>query len=170
MSKAFTRESDDLPDEPVTARSSHTLPAGVKNYITPGGAFRLREQLRQIVEVDRPRLATSGDDPDISRKLKALDQQIVELEHSLQSAEVVPLQDADRDTVRFGATVTVRGRSGEETQYRIVGIDEIDIDRGWVSWLSPIAKALMNAHLGERVSFKFPAGEEELEILRISYD
>jgi transcription elongation factor GreB len=72
--------------------------------------------------------------------------------------------------IRFGATVVVREESGGESTYRIVGVDETDFDRGWVSWLSPIAKALMNARLGERVRFKFPSGEEELEIIDISYE
>ena len=78
---------------------------------------------------------------------------------------------AERDgVVRFGATVTVRERSGTEERYRIVGVDEMDIDRGWVSWLSPIAKALLNARLGRRVRFKFPSGEKELEIIRVEYE
>jgi len=76
---------------------------------------------------------------------------------------------AERDRVQFGATVTVRERNGEELSYRIVGVDETDIDRGWVSWLSPIAKALFNARLGERVRFKLPSGEEELEIVGVAY-
>ena len=72
--------------------------------------------------------------------------------------------------VRFGASVTVRDRSGVESRYRIVGVDETDIDRGWVSWLSPIAKALLNARVGDHVRFELPSGKEELEILSISYD
>ncbi|MCX7825223.1 MAG: GreA/GreB family elongation factor [Verrucomicrobiae bacterium] len=83
---------------------------------------------------------------------------------------VVAQPPAERDRVQFGATVTVRDRSGQETRYRIVGVDETDIDRGWVSWLSPVAKALLNARLGERVRFKFPSGEEELEVVGIAYE
>ena len=74
------------------------------------------------------------------------------------------------DQVRFGATVTVREPDGEESRYRIVGADETDIDRGWVSWLSPIAKALLNARLGERVRLRLPGGERELEITGITYE
>lgn len=70
----------------------------------------------------------------------------------------------------FGASVDVRDSRGVESSYRIVGVDETDIDRGWVSWLSPIAKALNNARVGERVKFRFPSGEEKLEILRVSYE
>ncbi len=72
--------------------------------------------------------------------------------------------------VRFGASVRVRRADGEEDDYRIVGVDEIDLDRSWVSWLSPIARALLNARRGQRVRFRFPSGEEELEIVEISYD
>ena len=74
------------------------------------------------------------------------------------------------DRVRFGATVTVRELSGEVSRYRIVGVDETDIDRGWVSWLSPIGNALLNAQLGRRVRFRFPIGEKELEIASIIYE
>ena len=102
--------------------------------------------------------------------MAGIDQRIAQLEQSLQTAEVVrPLPD-ETSVVRFGATVVVREESGEESTYRIVGVDETDIDRGWVSWLSPIVKALMNARLYERVRFKSPSGEEDLEIVRIAYD
>ena len=72
--------------------------------------------------------------------------------------------------VRFGATVAVRERSGEETAYRIVGLDETDLDQNWVSWISPVAKALLNARVGQRVPLKLPGGEEELEILKVTYE
>ena len=81
-----------------------------------------------------------------------------------------PPAEAD-GCVRFGATVTVRERvSGEKSRYRIVGVDETDIDRNWVSWLSPIAKALLNSRVGDRVRFKFPGRDEELEILAVAYE
>jgi transcription elongation factor GreB len=169
MSRAFVRESDDRPELPI-ARQASSLPAGAKNYLTPGGATRLRDELRQLVEVERPGLVGASSDPDVKRQLLALDLRIQQLEESLQSAEVVsPPADAT-NVVRFGATVLVRRDGGAEDAYRIVGVDEIDLDRGWVSWISPIAKALLNARLGERVRFKFPSGEEQLEILRIDYE
>ena len=74
------------------------------------------------------------------------------------------------DVVRFGATVTVRESDGNEASYRIVGVDEVDLDRGWVSWVSPIAKALLNSKQGERIRFKFPSGEETLEVLDVRYE
>ena len=83
---------------------------------------------------------------------------------------VVPPPAESEDRVRFGATVTVRDRSGGETRYRIVGMDEVDVDRDWVSWLSPVAKALLNSKPGQRVRFKVPTGEEELEIMAIAYE
>jgi transcription elongation factor GreB len=166
MSKAFTRESDDEPEDTPPVRSS--LPDGVRNLITPSGAARLREDLERMVNVERPLLA-GDDDPDVRRRLRTLDARIRQLDEALQSAVVVPPPDAGDDRVRFGANVTVQGRDGEET-YRIVGVDEADAARGWVSWLSPIARALLDAPIGGRVRFKFPSGEEELEILRVSYE
>lgn len=168
MSKAFTRESDDSPEQPVPARQSSILPLGVKNYMTPDGVQRLRDELDRLLQVERPRISAA--DGDAKRQLQLMDLRIEELQQSLQSAEVVPPPDGAANEVRFGATVTVRERNGEEVSYRIVGVSESDPDRGWVSWLSPIARALLNARLGERVRFKFPAGEEELEIVKIAYE
>ena len=168
MSRAFVRESDDRPELPI-ARQSSALPPGAKNYLTPGGAQRLRDELRRLFQVERPALV-GVDEPDAKRQLLALDQRIQQLEESLQSAEVVNVTDGPADVVRFGATVTIRRPNGEEDQYRIVGVDEIDLDRGWVSWASPIARALMNAKLGERVEFRFPSGTEQLEIVEIAFE
>jgi transcription elongation factor GreB len=146
------------------------LAPGAKNYITPAGAQRLRVELQQLLEITRPALANSPDDPDAKRQLARLDQRIMQIEESLQAAEIVTPSNGPADVVRFGATVTVREGDGNEATYRIVGVDEMDIDRGWVSWLSPIAKALLNGKRSERVRFKFPSGEETLEILDIRYE
>lgn len=170
MSKAFTRESDDFSDRPVIARRASLLPPGAKNYLTPDGAQRLREELDRLIREERPRFATAPDDIDARRKLQELDQRIDHLQQSLQSAVVVTSPATPEDGIRFGATVTVRQSSGSESRYRIVGVDETDIDRGWVSWLSPIAKALLNARLGQRIRFTFPSGEEELEITGVTYE
>ena len=168
MSRAFVRESDDRPELPL-ARQASALPEGAKNYLTPSGAARLREELRQLIETARPSLVASTD-PDAKRQLLALDQRIQQLDESLQSAEIVPPPADSTNVVRFGATVLVRRRNGDEDSYRIVGLDEMDLDRGWVSWISPIAKALMNARTGQRVRFKFPSGEEQLEIVKVEYE
>jgi transcription elongation factor GreB len=166
MSKAFTKENDDERDEMPAVRSS--LPEGVRNLITPGGAARLREDLERMVTLDRASLL-NDDDPDARRRLRTLDAKIRQIDEALQTAVEVPPPDSGDDRVRFGATVTVRGRDGEET-YRIVGVDEADAARGWVSWLSPIARALLDAPIGGRVRFRFPSGEEELKILVASYE
>ena len=170
MSKAFTRESDDLPELPARPRPPSPLPPGAKNYLTADGARRLREELDHLVGEDRPRVASSQPGADAKRQLQVLDQRIAYLSQCLQTAVVVAKPGGPTDQVRFGANVTVRDRGGAESHYRIVGLDETDIDRGWVSWLSPIAKALLNARVGERVRFKFPSGEEELEIANIAYE
>ncbi len=173
MSKAFTRESDDddASELPALPRPSASLPEGAKNYITPGGAERLRAELAAMLG-RRPALASASTAAsEAKRQLRALDQQIYELEQCLASAEVTGPPPKPHDRVRFGATVSVRARrSGEESRYRIVGVDEADFDNGSVSWVSPIARALLNAELGGRVRFRYPSGEEELEITAIRYD
>ena len=167
MSKAFTRESDVESDSLAPPRPSSALPPGARNYMTPGGARRLREDILQWADVDRPKFLAAGE----TGKVAALEQRIAQTEESLRSAVIVesPVDESERGVVRFGATVTVRRKSGE-AEYRIVGADEVDLDRGWVSCFSPISKALLNARLGQRVRFQFPSGEETLEILRICYE
>jgi transcription elongation factor GreB len=170
MSKAFTREENDGPDIPDLPPLSSVLAPGAKNYITAAGAQKLRDELQRSVEITRPSLASSSDDPDAKRQLAKLDQRIMQLEESLHSAEIVSPPEGPAEVVHFGTTVTVRESDGSEATYRIVGVDEIDIDRSWVSWLSPIAKALLNSKRGQRVRFKFPSGEETLEIVDIRYE
>lgn len=170
MSKAFTRESDDAPEPPTRLRPLSPLPPGAKNYLTATGARRLEAELDRLAQIERPKLAATTDDPDARRRLQILDEQIRHLHQSLSTAVVVPPPSAPWEQVRFGATVTVRSAGGGETRYRIVGIDETDVDRSWVSWLSPIARAILNARLGQRVHFKFPSGEEQLEIVSIEYE
>ncbi|HVF71182.1 MAG TPA: GreA/GreB family elongation factor [Chthoniobacterales bacterium] len=171
MSKAFTRDENEGPDIPDVVPTASVLGSGAKNYMTPAGVAKLREELRRLVEETRPQLASeSRRDPDAKRQLSRLDQRIMQLESSLESAEVVQPADGPSDVVRFGACVTVRESDGSETSYRIVGVDEADPDQNWVSWVSPIAKALLNRKLGERVRFKFPSGAATLEIKEIHYE
>ncbi len=170
MSKAFTREETDGPDLPDLPPPASLLPEGARNYITSHGAQRLREELARLANEKRPALVAAGSDPDAKRQLAALDQRIAQLEQSLQAAEIVPAPTSEQGVVRFGATVVVRESSGEESTYRIVGVDETDFERGWLSWQSPIARALLNARRGERVRFTVPSGEEELEIISIMYE
>jgi transcription elongation factor GreB len=170
MSKAFTRE-DDMMEEPAIARPITVLPPGTKNIITPAGALRLRGELERLVQVERPPLAAeAASDSNAKRRLAALDERIRQIEDSLNTIVVVePPPEAD-GAVRFGASVTVRNRAGEETMYRIVGLNETDLDRDWVSWLSPVAKALLQGRLGDRVPLKLPGGDDELEILAVRYE
>lgn len=170
MSKAFTRDENEGPDIPEIVATPSLLAPGSRNYITRQGAQRMRDELQKLVEVTRPDLAEAREDPDAKRQLARLDQRIRQLEESLQSAEIVEPTDGQAGVVRFGAWVTVQESSGEETAYRIVGVDETDPDNNWVSWMSPIAKALINRQLGERIRFKFPSGEDTLEIKEIRYE
>ena len=170
MSKALTRDENEGPEIPDVPPTASVLAPGAKNYITPGGAQKLREELQRLVEEARPELVGARDDPDAKRQLARLDQRIRQLEETLQSAEIVEPPAGAADVVRFGACVTVQESDGSETSYRIVGLDETDADENRVSWMSPIAKALLNRKRGEQIRFKFPSGEEILEIIDISYE
>lgn len=170
MSRAFVRESDvpQLPDLPPLVSP---LPPGAKNYLTTGGAQRLRDEITRLHETERPRLASAPDDDiDAKHELQLLDQRIRYLQESLRTADITEVTAGPTDVVRFGTTVTVREPDGSSTRYRIVGVDETDLDRNWVSWLSPIARALMNAKPGDRVAFKAPRGTKELEIVAVEYE
>jgi transcription elongation factor GreB len=166
MSKAFTRE-DDAADEPVLPAAVSLLPPGVKNYLTAGGAERLRTELVRLNDQRSELLGPAARDPDVKRDVAQLDQRIRYLQISLATAAIVDPLGARAGKVQFGSTVTVRDGRGEESEYRIVGVDETDFERNEISWLSPIAKALMNAKVGQKVPFKFPKGATELEVVRI---
>jgi len=168
MSKAFTRESDDSPDVPITFQPP-PLPPGAKNYVTERGVRVLREELNRLVDVERPRVLAIQDPATRTKELSALDQRIRYFEASLRTAVIVPAPPAPWDVIRFGATVKVRETNGESS-YRIVGVDETDFDRGWISWCSPVARALLNAHKGQRVRFQTPEGPQQLEIIDILYE
>jgi len=170
MSKAFTRESDDTPELPQRPKRPSPLPPGAKNYLTPGGAQKLRKELNLLAECERPKLAALPKGDEAQRQLQAVEERIDHLQESLSSAVVVePPADTD-GPVRFGATVTVRNPRGEVLCYRIVGLDETDIDRDWVSWLSPVAKAMLNSRTGQKISLKLPGGDEQWEIVSVSYE
>jgi len=151
MSKAFTREDDQPEPEPPRPLPS-VLPPGAKNYLTPDGAMRMREELDALVELGDP------------------NERMTELRRILDSSVIVGPPTEDLDVIRFGATVSVRSLPGGETaRYRIVGVDETDVARGWISWVSPVAKALLSAAVGDRVRAKLPSGEKELEVLDVTY-
>lgn len=166
MSKAFTREDDSI-DPPRPARVP-LLPPGVRNFLTSAGRDRLQTELNALRE-HRPVLVEGSlTDTELRPELAQLDQRITQLERSLATAEVVPPPEPPHEQVRFGSTVTVRDEAGAEEIYRIVGADEADFSRHEVSWRSPIAAALLNAKLGQKVPFRFPSGRKELEIVAIA--
>jgi transcription elongation factor GreB len=170
MSRAFVRESD-FPQVSELPPLTSPLPPGAKNYLTPSGARRLRNELTRLHDQERPQLAAApADDVDAKRELLLLDQRIRYLQESLRTADVTEVTPGPTDVVRFGTTVTVREADGTETRYRIVGVDETDLDRNWVSWLTPIARALMNARSGDRVPLKTPRHTRELEVVAIEYE
>ena len=156
---------------------------GVKNYMTPEGHRRMQDELRRLLRVERPKVvetvawaAGNGDRSENGdyiygkRRLREIDRRIRFLSKRLESAEVVdPNQQRNRDQVFFGATVTYANGRGTEMTITIVGIDEAELDRGQVSWLSPIARALMKAHQGDIVDLRAPAGIEQIEVLGIRY-
>ena len=181
MSKAFTKEteaSDELPDEP------DLLPAGAKNYVTPRGLRLLQEELRQLLRLERPKMvetvswaAGNGDRSENGdyiygkRRLREIDRRIRFLTKRIESADVVhPEQQRNRDQVFFGATVTYANGRGEEHTITIVGVDEADLAENRVSWIAPIARALLKTREGDVVELKTPSGRDSVEVLAIRYE
>jgi transcription elongation factor GreB len=182
MSKAFTKESDALEDDDLEPEQALDQPI-VKNYITPAGHQRLKDELSQLWEVERPKLvetiawaASNGDRSENAdytygkRRLREVDRRIRFLSRRLEIAEIVDNAGQDHDQAFFGATVTYADRTGRERTVSIVGIDEVDPARGRVSWISPVAKALLRARAGDAVTVATPAGAEEIEVVAIRYD
>ena len=171
MSKAFTRENDDVPEPPLATRLPSLLPEGATNYMTPDGAQALRDELAALVAGSKTKPEPSPD-PAASRALaQEREQRIRAIQQSLRSAVIVqpPAEGAADDRVRFGALVTVRKPDGEEARLRVVGVDQADADWGWVSFLSPLGRALLDAPVGDTVRVKLPSGVQELEIVRASW-
>ena len=187
MSKAFTRENDDADqiDELDDVEES-PLPAGSRNYMTPGGFARLKAELDALVAGERPALvatvawaASNGDRSENGdylygkKRLREIDRRIRFLVRRLDTAEVVdPAMargDDNADRVFFGATVTVKGGDGALRTLAIVGIDETDTHRGYISWISPMARALIKSREGDIVTLRTPAGAEEIEIVDVAY-
>ena len=172
MARAFTKESDneDIYDplpEPVDV-----LPPGVKNYITPRGAACLKERLNRLVNDERPRaLEAAGPDADVSakKKLRQIDQQIRILSDRIGNFEIVDPTKQNSDHVAFGTTVTVADEEGNRHTYTICGVDEAEPDEGRISWISPIARALLSKEAGDEVMFELPRGRVVLEILGVEY-
>jgi transcription elongation factor GreB len=185
MSKAFTKETstesaadeDGLPEGP-------SLPPGTKNYMTPEGFARLKGELKQLVELERPEVvktvswaASNGDRSENGdyiygkRRLREIDRRVRFLIKRLENAEVVQTAGRDTDQVFFGASVKFESR-GETREIRIVGVDEVDPAHGRVSWISPVAQAMIKgkAREGDRVRVRTPSGEENIQILEVRYE
>jgi len=179
MSKAFVKESDaeeDLAPEPAPQAPLR------RNYITPAGFARLKSELKQLVEAERPEVvrtvswaASNGDRSENGdylygkKRLREIDRRVRFLIKRLEGAAVVDNAGRVDEQVFFGARVTVRSPGGAERAVSIVGADEVDLARGRVSWVSPIAKALLKARAGDVVRLQTPHGEEPLEILGVQY-
>src|SRR5258707_3692419 len=179
MSKAFVKESHAEPEE--EERESAALPAGGKNYISPSGFARLKAELRQLVEIERPEVvrtvawaAALGDRSENAdyiygkKRLREIDRRVRFLIKRLEAAEVVQSAGRDSDQIFFGAKVKIRTKK-ETREVSIAGVDSVDPAKGKVSWISPVAKALLKARAGDWVTVRTPSGEEKLEILEISY-
>mgnify|MGYP001187727463 FL=1 len=182
MNKAFVRESDS--DEEEELQPALKLPAGTRNYITPAGHARLKDELEHLVKRERPHVveivawaASNGDRSENGdyiygkRRLREIDRRIRFLTKRLEIAEIVdPLRQVSNDQVFFGARVTVSDIDGVENTYTIVGVDETDASQGRISWISPLARALIKAREGDTIRFQSPVGIREIDILEVRYE
>jgi transcription elongation factor GreB len=188
MNKAFTKESDHEDDEQDHAAEEPARDplAGAKNYITPAGLQRLRDELRFLLSRERPAVtqvvawaAGNGDRSENAdyqygkRRLRQIDRRIRFLTKRIDAAEVVdpeaPRSGRAATHVFFGATVRYVNSAGTEREVSIVGADEVDLDRNYISWISPLARALMKAGPGDDVVLHAPGGTEQLEIIEVRY-
>jgi len=180
MSKAFTKESDSDDDDELQLPA---LPAGSKNYITPQGFATLRAELKQLVEVERPKVveavhwaASNGDRSENGdyiygkKRLREIDRRVRFLIKRLEIAVVAdPALHHGSTQIFFGATVTYVDEHSIERAVRIVGIDEANSAAGEVSWVSPIARTLLKAHEGDVLKLVIPERVDEIEVLRVRY-
>src|SRR5258705_11269910 len=181
MNKAFVKESseenvDDLDVAPPD------IPAGTKNYITPAGYRRMRDELLHLIDDERPEVvklvsgaASNGDRSENGdyiygkRRLREIDRRMRFLTKRLDLAEVVnSSRQENTDQVFFGATVEYATQDGESHAIRIVGVDEVNLDEGYVSWISPIARALLKAKVGDQGMLHTPAGPQLIDVLDVS--
>jgi transcription elongation factor GreB len=181
MSKAFIKETDH--EEEENDLSAPAIPGGAKNYITPAGLRRMQEELYQLKHVERPKVcevvswaAGNGDRSENAdyqygkRRLREIDKRTRFLGKRLDNVEVVdPLLIKQKDQVMIGATVTIADEDGAEKRYSIVGVDETDLEKGRVSWASPIGTALLKAREGDWVTVRTPKGPRDVEVLKIEY-
>ena len=181
MNKAFTREtsSEDEDDESLAP----ALPTGTKNYMTPQGYDRMRSELLQLIDDERPKVveivhwaASNGDRSENGdyiygkKRLREIDRRIRFLTKRLELASVSdPSIHHGNDQIFFGATVTYEDLQGQATTVTILGIDEADSLKGQVSWVSPIARALLKSRVGDVVKLQTPKGVQDIEVVQVSY-
>lgn len=178
--EGFRERAESLPDS--EEESGPALPKGTKNYMTPGGFKRLKNELHDLLTVKRPELtnviawaAGNGDRSENAdyiygkRRLREIDRRIRFLTKRLEASEVVDPAQRKTDQIFFGATVTVMDEEGETKAYSIVGMDEINLAKNHISWTSPMARALMKAREGDVVTFQSPKGPREIEIVEVCY-
>ncbi len=182
MNKAFVKENDGDEDGEDTGNVP-ALPPNTKNYMTPSGHRQMRDEFEQLIKVERPAIvqvvswaAGNGDRSENGdyiygkKRLREIDRRIHFLSKRLDSAVVVdPARRENVGQVFFGATVLINDENGEAT-YQIVGIDEANVSAGRISWISPLARALMKAREGDLVRFDSPAGVREIEIVEVRYE
>ncbi|PLZ00387.1 transcription elongation factor GreB [Burkholderia sp. WAC0059] len=182
MNKAFVKESSDEGDDDLDVAQPE-IPAGAKNYITPAGYQRMRAELLHLIDDERPEVvrlvswaASNGDRSENGdyiygkRRLREIDRRIRFLTKRLDLAEVVDSSRQENvDQVFFGATVEYGSEDGETHTVTIVGVDEVDLDHGCVSWISPVARALLKAKIGDQVTLHTPAGPEAIDVLDVLY-
>jgi len=183
MSKAFTRESDSAAEDDDEDLALPALPSGAKNYLTPAGYARLRAELLALLDDERPKIveivswaAKNGDRSENGdylygkKRLREIDRRIRFLTKRLDIAEVAdPAVHFGHDQVFFGATVTYVNQRDEQRTITIKGIDEVDNLAGEVSWVAPIARALLKARVGDEVQLMTPGGIEQIEVIAVSY-
>ena len=183
MNKAFTRESDGDDDEGEPGGGLPPLPPGGKNYITPSGYARLRDELLTLIDDERPKVvetvhwaAKNGDRSENGdylygkKRLREIDRRMRFLTKRLEIAELTdPSVHHGGEQVFFGATVTYADDEGEERTVTIKGIDEAESAAGEVSWVSPIARTLLRARVGDVLQLPTPAGVREIEVLAVDY-
>ena len=184
MNKAFVRENDAAEEDESAEAGAVRMPPGAKNYMTRRGYEALRRELDQLVRVERPKMvetvawaASNGDRSENGdylygkKRLREIDRRIRFLIKRIESAEVVdPERQQGIEQVFFGATVTIDDvAGGNEQTWQIVGVDEADASSGRISWISPLARALLKAREGDVVRFASPAGPREIEVLEVRY-
>lgn len=182
MSKAFTREPDASDDDDGIPLTPLVAPDG-KNYITRAGYERLRSELLTLIDEERPKIveivhwaASNGDRSENGdylygkKRLREIDRRIRFLTQRLEIAEVVnPSMHFGGEQVFFGATVVVAYADGQEATVTILGVDEVDSAKGQISWVSPLARALLKARLGDSIRLQVPGGVQEMEVVSVDY-